>query len=172
MVSTLPHSRQVGGRKQKISRQFLLFVHQHWSIVFCVARRSTGKNVQKISFNLCSISFSHLFQVYNSAANPFQTCRASQNTNNKVLSNTPNCHVCAGKFYRYLLMGKVWKKYAKRNGIGVENPANWLVKQENKANWFWWFQPSHNWRDLFRFSQWKKIILWLSKLHITSSFSL
>ena len=36
-----------------------------------------------------------------------RACRASQNTNNKLLSNTPNCYVCAGKFRRYLLMGKV-----------------------------------------------------------------
>ena len=30
-------------------------------------------------------------------------------------------------FRRYLFTGNAWKKYAKQNGIGAGNPANWLV---------------------------------------------
>ena len=44
-----------------------------------------------------------------------------------LLSNKPNCYVCLGKFHRYLFTANAWQKYAKRNGIGMGNPANWLV---------------------------------------------
>ena len=32
-----------------------------------------------------------------------------------------------GEFRRYLFTGNAWQKYARRNGIGAGNPANWLV---------------------------------------------
>ena len=44
-----------------------------------------------------------------------------------LLSNTPNCYVCAGEFRLYLFTGNAWQNYAKRKGIGAGNPANWLV---------------------------------------------
>ena len=44
-----------------------------------------------------------------------------------LLSNIPNSFVCADEFRGYLFTGKVWQKYARRNGIGAGNPANWLV---------------------------------------------
>ena len=44
-----------------------------------------------------------------------------------LLSNTPNCYVCAGEFRRHLFTGNAWQKYAKRNGIVMGNPANWFV---------------------------------------------
>ena len=44
-----------------------------------------------------------------------------------LLSNTPNFHVRGGEFRGYLFTGNAWQEYAKRNGIGAGNPANWLV---------------------------------------------
>ena len=41
----------------------------------------------------------------------------------------PNCYVRAGagEFRGYLFTGNAWQRYAKRNGIGAQNPANCLV---------------------------------------------
>ena len=44
-----------------------------------------------------------------------------------LLSNTPNFYVRADEFRGYLFTGNAWQNYAKRNGIGAGNLANWLV---------------------------------------------
>ena len=58
--------------------------------------------------------------------------RASQNTNKtcykRLLSNTPNCSVSAREFRGYLS----WQKYAKRNGIGTEDPASIVINKWKK----------------------------------------
>ena len=43
------------------------------------------------------------------------------------LPNTPNCYVRVGEFRGYLFTRNAWQKYAKRNGFGAGNQANWLV---------------------------------------------
>ena len=44
-----------------------------------------------------------------------------------LLSNSPNCYVSVGEFRGHLFTGNAWQKYAKRNGIGSGNPANWFL---------------------------------------------
>ena len=46
-------------------------------------------------------------------------------------SNLPNVlYVRVGEFRRHLFTGNAWQNYAKRNGIGAGNPANWLVNSK------------------------------------------
>ena len=47
-----------------------------------------------------------------------------------LLSNTAKFYVGVGEFRGYLFTGNAWQKYAKRNGIGAGNPANWLVNSK------------------------------------------
>ena len=50
-----------------------------------------------------------------------------------LLSYKPNCYVRTGEFRGYLFTEDAWQKYmyAKQNGIGAGNPANWLVNSRN-----------------------------------------
>ena len=45
----------------------------------------------------------------------------------ELLSNVPNCCVCAGEFCSYLFTGNARQNYAKLNRIDTWNPAKWLV---------------------------------------------
>ena len=88
-------------------------------------------------------------------------------------SNRPNCYVCGGKFHRYLFTGNVWQKYAKQNGIGVENPANWLVKsRRTRQTGFCGFDQAITGAIYFTFHKGKTNRLSTVKPHIDSSFSL
>ena len=90
-----------------------------------------------------------------------------------LLSNPPNWYVYAGEFRRYLFTGNAWQKYAKRNGIGAGNPANWLVNSSRaRQTGFCSFDHAITGAMYLIFSQREKIVFRSSKLHINSSFSL
>ena len=89
-----------------------------------------------------------------------------------LLSNTPSCCLC-GWISLILFTRNAWQKYAKRNGIGTGNPANWLVNSSRtKQTGFWGFDQAITAGTIyFPFRNRKKIFRW-SKSHINSSFSL
>ena len=44
-----------------------------------------------------------------------------------IIENAKSLRPWGESFANIYLLGNAWQKYAKRNEIGVGNPANWLV---------------------------------------------
>ena len=90
-----------------------------------------------------------------------------------LLSNKPNCYVCAGELRGYLFTENAWQKYIKRNGIGAGNSANWLVNsRRTRQSGFCGFDHAITGPIYFTFYNGKKIVFPSSKLQINSTFSL
>ena len=77
--------------------------------------------------------------------------RRDEQKNENLLSNTPNCYVCAGGYFT----GYAWQKYASGTDLareqkypsGTDLAREIVNRRRTRQTVFLWFWPSHHWRN-------------------------